>query len=160
MQCVPALFSLSPPLHLLSPSPVLSGFFICDNGQVLALSPSPSGSSLPTESGTELLRMHVRFSIFSAFSAAISARILVTMATLRLYQVAMGAGSWPAAACHVPCQACQPVARLILGTLIDSPSRAGPFFVDGIGGRRGLGARNAKSTRLWPQGGMNGGQLR
>lgn len=100
------------------------------------------------ESGTELLRMHFRFSIFSAFSAAISARILVTMATLRLYQVAMGAGSWPAAACHVPCQACQPVARLILGTLIDSPSRAGPFFVDGIGGRRGLGARNAKRQEI------------
>lgn len=47
--------------------------------------------------------------------ATISARILVTMATLRLYQVAMGAGSWPAAACYVPCQACQPVAELILG---------------------------------------------
>lgn len=91
------------------------------------------------ESGTELLRMHFRFSIFSAFSAAISARILVTMATLRLYQVAMGAGSWPAAACHVPCQACQPVAGLILETLTDAPSHAGPFFVDGIGGRRGAG---------------------
>lgn len=101
--------------------------------------------------------MHFGFSLhFPAFSTATSARILVAMTTLRLYQVAMGAGSWPAAACYVPCQACQAVAGLILGALRNSPSYADPFFMDGTwGGKRGQRTRNTKrqETVAWGEGG-------
>lgn len=68
------------------------------------------------------------------------------MATLRLYQVAMGAGSWPAAACLVLCQAYQAMAGLALGALRNSSSHAGPFFMNGMGVGEGAGNQEYKEA--------------